>query len=72
MTIMVSVVVFITCFILLRNNLVFFIRAKRLNYMSDLPSDKWAAIYSDFDKLDYNNMVLDVSKWTYKQFYPDA
>lgn len=65
---------------MVRNHIVYGIRTRRLFEIKAL-ADKGVADdaayknvvrwYEDFDKFTYNAMVFDLTRWTYKQFYPN-
>lgn len=55
-------------FLLIRNNLVYKIRSRMINYCFDhLYPDHRKVIY----KYRYNVMIFMINKWTFKQFYPE-
>jgi len=71
MGIILTIILLIMAAVLVRNNLVFTIRVRRLTEIIDLPQRDWVLAYNDFESLKYNSMMLDLRKWTYNQFYPD-
>lgn len=65
---------------LYRNNLVFKHRTRRLYEIKvacdlQLSNRNFLAsmerYYAEYNKVSYGSMLFDVTKWTYKQFYPN-
>jgi len=71
---------------LVRNHIVFRHRRRRLaeihhkgmaeleargNEITNAEIARHMRRYEVFDKTSYNSMLLDLTKWTYKQFYPE-
>lgn len=65
--------------LLVRNELVFRIRARRLSEIHDLNVQQigrpdFIAVmeqrYAELDSPGYADMVLDLRRWTYRQFFP--
>ena len=79
---MVNILLDVSCFavffcvvMLIRNNLVYKIRRRKLAEVSEkakslIDTDgNWRQPYSDFDSLSYDKMLWQLHKWTYKSFY---
>jgi hypothetical protein len=60
--------------LLIRTQLIYKIRYRAINsiHLKNLKSENYDLnCYDRLDKPSFNYMMFDISKWTFKQFYPD-
>ena len=76
--IILAVVLFFLFMMLIRNEIVARCRLRATNYCHDKSmamigtGGDWRALYEEKDGYgSYDDMLFDLSKWTYNQFYPN-
>lgn len=84
MSLFICVIVFVTALFLVRNEVVYRVRVRRINYIYQhnlklLDNHRFITDtgYSPFQRLSYepeqsyDQMLFDFRKWTYKDFFPE-
>ena len=76
---LILIVILVLCFIILvRNDIIYAIRGRRLGEISDCANKliiegiEWRKLYEDFERgPSYEELLYNPFNWTYKQAYPN-
>jgi hypothetical protein len=56
---------------LVRNELTFRVRMRAIDLISEIrPHEAWQTAHQKYLSVSYESMMYDLSRWTFKQFYP--
>lgn len=72
------IIMFFLCFFLLRNVLIYKFRTKALKKTTEearaavIRGEDWKIYFKKYDNCEsYSCMFYDITRWKYRQFYPD-